>query len=212
MRNYLIIIVAIVFSSCAEKKIVENVFLEEIVEGGGSYLKKTKDMFIESDASKNEKRMLYLENMIKQNPEYKYVISFFEKSNNPYVLEEGGDLYKIIDSQVDDSGSTLYKYEEDEVLKYFYKTKNHFYLYSLSIRGKDKVECLSVRRVGDGMFKTAMHDIAFDENHKIIKEDYKGEFSTKFFEKDANQYFRFSNKVNGDKVVNTLNLGPVKNF
>ncbi|MDM1409096.1 hypothetical protein [Myroides sp. DF42-4-2] len=208
MKNVLGMFLALVFLSCSTKKEDSEQVVDIQIEEKG-FLTKTKEIFIDSDEVKNDRRLTYLTDMITKYPDYKLVLEFFNSDNNPYILEANGDLYKIIDSQIDDAGSKVYKYED--VLTYFYKAKENFYIYSFSIDNAKKLSCTSVRRIGDGLFKTDMHDIVF-EDHKIVKEDYKGEVSTKFYKEGKQQYFRYSNKVNGDKVVHTLNLGTIKEF
>ncbi|MDM1085781.1 hypothetical protein Q2490_15010 [Myroides odoratimimus] len=210
MRNVVCIVFTLVFLSCSSKKEDSEKVVDKQVEDKG-FFTKTKEFFVDSDEIKNDRRLTYLTNMDAKYPDYKLVLEFFDTPNNPFILESEGDLYRIIDSQIDDAGSKVYKYEEQDVLMYFYKAKENFYIYSFSIDNAKKLSCISVRRIGDGMFKTDMHDIVF-ENNKIIREDFKGEFSTKFYKEDKNQYFRYSSKVNGDKVVNTLNLGVIKEF
>ncbi|MDM1510159.1 hypothetical protein HX082_12215 [Myroides odoratimimus] len=210
MRNVVCIVFTLVFLSCSSKKEDSEKVVDKQVEDKG-FFTKTKEFFVDSDEIKNDRRLTYLTNMDAKYPDYKLVLEFFDTPNNPFILESEGDLYRIIDSQIDDAGSKVYKYEEQDVLMYFYKAKENFYIYSFSIDNAKKLNCISVRRIGDGMFKTDMHDIVF-ENNKIIREDFKGEFSTKFYKEDKKQYFRYSSKVNGDKVVNTLNLGVIKEF
>ncbi|KUF41713.1 hypothetical protein AS361_01480 [Myroides marinus] len=210
MRNVVCIVFTLVFLSCSSKKEDSEKVVDKQVEDKG-FFTKTKEFFVDSDEIKNDRRLTYLTSMDAKYPDYKLVLEFFDTPNNPFILESEGDLYRIIDSQIDDAGSKVYKYEEQDVLMYFYKAKENFYIYSFSIDNAKKLSCISVRRIGDGMFKTDMHDIVF-ENNKIIREDFKGEFSTKFYKEDKNQYFRYSSKVNGDKVVNTLNLGVIKEF
>lgn len=210
MRNVVCIVFTLVFLSCSSKKEDSDKAIDKQVKDKG-FFTKTKEFFVDSDEIKNDRRLTYLTNMDAKYPDYTLVLDFFDTPNNPFILESEGDLYRIIDSQIDDAGSKVYKYEEQDVLMYFYKAKENFYIYSFSIDNAKKLSCISVRRIGDGMFKTDMHDIVF-ENNKIIREDFKGEFSTKFYKEDKNQYFRYSSKVNGDKIVNTLNLGVIKEF
>ncbi|MTG99106.1 hypothetical protein GJV76_13350 [Myroides sp. BIT-d1] len=208
MKNVLGMFLALVFLSCSSKKEDSEQVVDNKVDEKG-FLTKTKEMFIDSDEVKNDRRLAYLTDMNTKYPDYKLVLEFFGSDNNPYILESNGDLYKIIDSQIDDAGSKIYKYED--VLMYFYKAKENFYIYSFSIDNAKKLNCTSVRRIGDGVFKTDMHDIVFEDN-KIVREDFKGEFLTKFYKEGKQQYFRYSNKINGDRVVNTLNLGAIKEF
>lgn len=210
MRNVVCIVFTLVFLSCSSKKEDSEKVVDQQVESKG-FFTKTIEFFVDSNEIKNDRRLTYFSNMDTKYPDYKLVREFFDTPNNPFILESEGDLYRIIDSQIDDSGSKVYKYEEQDVLMYFYKAKENFYIYSFSIDNAKKLSCISVRRIGDGMFKTDMHDIIF-ENNKVIREDFKGEFSTKFYKEDKNQYFRYSSKVNEDKVVNTLNLGVIKEF
>lgn len=207
MRNKAIVISSLLLLSCSKDINSEK----KISNTEKSFIDRCKEFIIEPDEMKSIRREAYLKDMLENYNDYEFVLEFFTQKNNPFILEENGSLYKIIDSQIDDAGSKSYNYEDQNLVKYFYVTESNYYIYSFNYVNNNSIEFIGLRRLEKGFFKTKMHDLIFS-NEKLIKENLVGKFATDFYDEDGIQKFEFSNKVNGDKIINTFNLGTVKDF
>lgn len=204
--SYLSFILIII--SCDKTKQVTDNSLKTIGEGAD----KVKGVFVEPDSIKQKKQDIYYQELSQLNPEYKEVASFFSKSNNPYVQEKEGDIYKIYRLTIDNDGSITYQDSSNgEEIKYFYKTDKNFYIYTFSIANNQIKRCVGVRKIVNDNFKSPAYDLIF-ENEKLVQEEFIGDVSKNFYSKDGKQYFEIKKKFEDSKIITTYDLGKEKDF
>lgn len=215
MKKLYLIPTLLLFLNCKneEKKIekegngIVSTSLKTIKNSAGD----VKDLIIESDSVKNEKKSTYYNIINKSYPEFKSVEKFFA-SNTPYILEKDGELYRVKELKITDDGTIIHNHgkNKDEAL-YFYMTKNNYYIYTFDISNKNNPEFKAVRRIKRGKFSQPIHDLIF-ENEKLIREDFVTDVSKDFFSKDGIQYFEIEKKTDDNKIINQYNLGQVRDF
>lgn len=204
------------FFSCSKKedKVSEknrNGFVSKSLSTVKSSAGQLKDYVIEPDSIKQSRRFTYHKMMLLRYPEYSKILDFF-KTKSPYVLETRGKIYRINDLKITDNGTIIHKYDEDPTeVKYFYDADKNYYVYTFNIENENNPVYSNVRRIRKGAMSQPVHDLLF-ENGRLIREDFVADVSKDFFDENGNQYFEIIKKIDGSKVKNLYNLGPVQNY
>ncbi|MFV0211419.1 hypothetical protein OBK22_06365 [Empedobacter falsenii] len=216
MNKFYFISTLFLLMSCSQEDKKESIKEEEGVVYSGLNTIKTsvggvKDMIVESDSVKNQKKLAYYASINKSYPEFEKISKLFT-SSSPYILEKGGEIYRVKELKITDDGTIIHNHVNDnnEVL-YFYLADNNYYIYTFDISKKSKPEFKALRRIKRGKFSQPVHDLIF-ENDKLIKEDFVADVSKDFYSKDGIQYFEIEKKDDNGKVVNQYNLGQKRDF
>lgn len=215
MNKFYFISTLLLIMSCSQEDKKENVKDEGIVNSSINNIKTSvgglKDLIVESDSVKNQKKLAYYASINKSYPEFQQISKLF-LSTSPYILEKDGEIYRVNELKITDDGTVIHNHgnNNDEAL-YFYKTDNNYYIYTFDISKKSKPEFKALRRIKRGKFSQPVHDLIF-ENDKLIKEDFVADVSKDFYSKDGIQYFELEKKDENGKVVNQYNLGPKRDF
>lgn len=218
-KTQLLTITAILMFSCGnkdEKKEIENIVIEKKTEG--NYISKkwktTKEIFIDSDSLVSTRKDAYFKKQQNNYPEYISVQKWFE-SNPKQLLNLKGDYYKMLKGAINDEGTIthkdLIKKSEFDTYKYLFITEDSYFIFDLACEN-NKVQYKSVRRIQKGFGKEPMHDLIFDGNIELEKEVFQGEVKQDLFTKNGSLFFEYEKKVNGNSVINTVDLGIERKF
>jgi len=191
---------------------------ETVKKVDGNYISKkwksTKGMFADSDSVITAKKTTYFANQIRKYPEYASVQKWFE-SNPKELLNLKGDYYKMLKGAILDEGTITHRdlTEKSELgtYKYLYVTEEAYFIYDLT-NTTNEAHYKSVRRIQKGIGEEPMHDLEFDKRRNLRKEKFQGEVRQSLFTKNGHVFFEFKKKVNGNSVVNTIDLGTERNF
>ncbi|MBU2060318.1 MAG: hypothetical protein KKH44_00515 [Bacteroidetes bacterium] len=217
--TYLITITSLLLFSCGKKEdktkdkktIIEKKTDENYIS---KKWKSTKDVFVDSDSLIYARKTAYFASQRKKYPEYASIQKWFE-SNPKQLLGLKGDYYKMLKGAINDEGTITHKdltsKSEFGTYKYLYVTEDAYFIYDLT-SDNNKVQYKSVRRIQKGFGKEPMHDLIFDKNLDLEKEMFQGEVKQDLFTKKDHLFFEYKKKVNGNEVINTIDLGTEQNF
>jgi hypothetical protein len=209
---------SLVSKTISSGKAIVNESKETVKKVEGNYISKkwksTKGMFVDSDSVINARKTTYFDYQKNNYPEYQSVQKWFE-SNPKELLNLKGDYYKMLKGAVLDEGTIIHKdltvKSELGTYKYLYVTEEAYFIYDLT-NTANEAHYKSVRRIQKGIGKEPMHDLEFDKRRNLKREKFQGEVKQDLFTKDGHIFFEYKKKVNGNSVVNTIDLGTERNF
>ncbi|GGF30034.1 hypothetical protein [Flavobacterium limi] len=214
----LIITTSLVLFSCGKENEKTSKEAVAVKKTDGNYVsrkwKKTKDYFIDSDSIKNIRKEKYFKDLKAKYPEYEYAQKWFE-SNPKELFGLKGDYYKMIKATIEDDGSITYKnlipVNERGTFEYLFVNDNAYYIYELSFL-KNKIRPEGIRRIKKGYGDQPMHDLEFDNNHFLEKENFQGNVDQDLFTKNGHLFFEIAKETNDKKVTQTIDLGVERKF
>ncbi|SCY41015.1 hypothetical protein SAMN05192588_2732 [Nonlabens sp. Hel1_33_55] len=217
MKKSLLLLIIIHCYSCEQTKNAYSTS-KEAISSSADYLDSTlikqpikyfDDRSAKSDSLEKKKLIDYYSYHENKYPEYSAVRKWF-KSNPPQTQNLQGNFYKIVKSVVKDGKNIDRKNHEKSdpsgSYKYFYETEDFYFIFNLK-QQNNKIICVGVRRIGNGIGDESMYDVIYDDNNIVKKEIFQAEVNPDLYEEDDIIYFEFEKKVDDKKVVNTLNLG-----
>lgn len=214
----LLIIISLVLFSCGKENKKTSKETTPVKKTDGNYVskkwKKTKEYFVDSDSVINIKRKKYFKDLKTKYPEFLYVQKWFD-SNPKELLGLKGDYYKMIKATIEDNGSVTYKnlipLSDQGTFEYLFVNDDAYYIYEFSFI-KNKIKPEGVRRIKKGYGDQPMHDLVFDKNHFLQKENWQGNLDQDLFTKNGHLFFKLVKEVNEKKVTQTIDLGKERKF
>lgn len=214
----LLITTSLILFSCGKEDKKKSKETVAVKKTDGNYVsrkwQKTKDYFVDSDSIKNIRKEKYFKDLKTKYPEYLYVQKWFE-SNPKELFGLKGDYYKMTKATIEDNGSITYKnlipLSERGTFEYLFVNDDAYYIYEFSFI-KNKIKPEGVRRIKKGYGDQPIHDLEFDKNHFLEKENFQGNVDQDLFTKNDNLFFKIVKEINDKKVTQTFDLGTERKF
>lgn len=168
-------------------------------------------MFIVSCNNNEEgtvKQAKYIQTLNKLR-DYNIVANWFSK-NPPEFANKNGHFYKMFGATIIENETTtrtdLSKKDENNRYHYCCITEDSYYLLEFKIIYK-KAKCMNIRRISRGWGKEKMHDIEYNKEGLIIKENFISEVNPDLYRRNGNLFLEFQGKIGDKDVTNIINLG-----
>ncbi|MGG5508302.1 MULTISPECIES: hypothetical protein [unclassified Myroides] len=164
------------------------------------------------DVNENKELKTYYESLIKLDPYYSTINTWFQEIGTRLLNVEKGELYTIFERKIVED-ENIAKRDAFVHLQYLLITKEAYYILVFKQVGQD-VEPTDILRIKrGGFFSSDQMEKVFYENNLIANVESLGKVKTKFYVENKIQYFVYtSENLDETEIITVLDLGKERNF